>query len=190
VWVETIIFAVRRAAFACLGAISVTLLVGLAPVLAAPVPLSAVMGSPAEGTWRTANGTEVTIGPCATGLCGTLSWVVIPKKNAEQCRTTEKQAFASLMLDYSNPDKALQTRPLLGLTMLTLTATNDPTAFTAKVYNPEDGSTNDVQVFIMNGSSTLRIGGGCLGTMCVQSQDWPRVSARPIVPDFTCEGGQ
>ena len=189
-WLETTISAVRRAVPAVLSAIILTVSAGPLSALAAPVPLSTLTGSPAEGTWRTANGTEVTIGPCATGLCGTLSWVVIPKKNAEQCRTTDKKAFAQLMLDYSNPDKALQMRPLLGLTMLTLTPTNDPTAFTAKVYNPEDGSTNDVQVFILNGNNTLRIGGGCLGTICLQSQDWPRVPARPVAPDFTCEGGQ
>ncbi len=69
-------------------------------------------------------------------LCGTLTWVIIPKKNADLCRTTDKQAFASLMMDYNNPDKSQQTRPILGLTMMTLKPTNDPTTYTARVYNP------------------------------------------------------
>lgn len=178
----------RRAAVA---AASIVLLTG-AGAAAAPVPLSSLAppASPAEGTWRTSNGTEVTIGPCAQGLCGTLSWIVIPKKNAEQCRTTDKQSFASLILDYNNPDKALQTRSLLGMTMLTLKPTGDPNSFNVRVYNPEDGSTNDAQLFILNGGSTLRIGGGCIGSMCVKSEDWPRVPDRPDAPDFTCEGGQ
>lgn len=157
--------------------------------VAAPVPLASVM-SPADGTWRTQNGTEITIAPCDQGLCGALTFITIPKKNAEQCHSMDKQTFAQLMLDYGNPDKTLQTRPLLGLVMLTLKPTNDPTSFTARVYNPEDGSSNDVQVFILNGGSTLRIGGGCLGTMCVQSQDWPKVPTREPVPDFSCDGGQ
>jgi uncharacterized protein (DUF2147 family) len=163
---------------------------GVAPVAAAPIPLSSVMGSPADGTWRTQNGTEITIGPCEGGLCGSLTFITIPKKNAEQCRSMDKQSFAQLILDYGNPDKSLQTRPLLGLVMLTLKPTNDPSSFTARVYNPEDGSTNDVQVFIINNGTTLRIGGGCLGTMCVQSQDWPKVPARATAPDFSCDGGQ
>ena len=162
---------------------------------AAPVPLSSVSvspapSSPAEGTWRTSNGTEVTIAPCDQGLCGTLSWIVIPKANAEQCRTTDKQSFASLILDYNNPDKSLQTRSLLGMTMLTLKPTGDPNSFNVRVYNPEDGSTNDAQLFILNNGNTLRIGGGCLGNICVKSEDWPRVAPRPTAPDFTCEGGQ
>jgi uncharacterized protein (DUF2147 family) len=159
------------------------------PVAAAPVALTSLL-SPAQGTWRTQNGTEVTVAPCLDGLCGTLSWVVIPKKNADLCRMTDKQAFSSLMMDYNNPDKAQQTRSILGLNMLTLTATADPTTFTARVYNPEDGSTNDVSVFIVNNGTTLRIGGACLGTMCAVTQDWPKVPDRAVAPDFTCDGGQ
>jgi uncharacterized protein (DUF2147 family) len=165
-----------------------------APALAAPVPLSSVVGvtSPAEGTWQTQNRTEITIAPCVSGqgLCGNLSWVVIPKAQAEMCRTTEKSAFASLMMDYQNPDKSLKTRPLLGMEMMQLTPTNDPDAFTASIYNPEDGSTNNVSVWIVNGGNTLRIGGACIGSVCAVTQDWPKVPARPVSPDFTCEGGQ
>jgi uncharacterized protein (DUF2147 family) len=164
--------------------------IGAAPALAAPVPLASLMASPAEGTWRTPNGTEISIAPCDQGLCGALTFITIPKKNAEQCRSMGKESFAQLILDYGNPDKSLQTRSLLGLVMLTLKPTSDPASFTAHVYNPEDGSSNDVQVFIINNGSTLRIGGGCLGTMCVQSQDWPKVPAREVVPDFSCDGGQ
>lgn len=163
---------------------------GSAAAMAAPVPLSSLMQSPAEGTWRTQNGTEISIGPCDQGLCGSLTFITIPKKNADECRSMDKQAFAPLILDYDNPDKSLQTRSLLGLVMLKLTPTADPTSFTARVYNPQDGSSNDVQVFILDGGRTLRIGGGCVGTMCVQSQDWPKVPSRPVVPDFSCDGGQ
>lgn len=188
-WLETNISAVHRAAAAVAAALFLALAATL-PTMAAPVALSSLMGSPAQGTWRTLNGTEITIAPCDAGFCGAISWIVIPKKNADLCRATDKTAFAALMLDYSNPDKSLQTRPILGLNMLTLTATNDPTSFTAKVYNPQDGSTNDVQVFILNGGTTLRIGGGCIGTMCVQSQDWPKVPDRLDGAGFTCEGGE
>jgi len=188
VWLEAFFSTLRRLARTVfLGA-----LVALAPALAfaAPVPLTSLTGSPAEGTWRTQNGTEITIAPCPEGFCGTLSWVVIPKAQAEMCRTTDKTAFASLMMDYQNPDKSLKTRPILGMQMMTLTPTGDPTAFTAKIYNAEDGSTNDISVWILNGNSTLRIGGGCLGSVCAVTQDWPKVPPRPVSPDFTCDGGQ
>ena len=189
-WIEAIFNAFRRSAAIVAGGSILTLL-AVAPLTAASTTVASLPSSPAQGTWRTLNGTEITVEPCAADeYCGRLSWVIVPKINAEQCHAVEKQAFASLMLDYKNPDKALQTRPILGLTMLTLKPTADPTSFTASVYNPQDGSTNDVQVFIMNDGHTLRIGGGCLGTVCVQSQDWPRVPDRANVPDFTCDGGQ
>jgi len=185
VWIDRVLSSIRRA-------LPVAMLAGglfAGAAGAAPVALTSLM-SPAQGTWRTQNGTEVTIAPCDQGLCGTLSWVVIPKKNADLCRMTDKQAFASLMMDYNNPDKAQQTRPILGLNMLTLTATADPSTFTARVYNPEDGSTNDVSVFIVNNGTTLRIGGGCIGSICAVTQDWPKVPDRPVTPDFSCDGGQ
>ena len=185
-WLETIVSVVGRIALALAAGFLLSMSFGATSALAAPVPLTSLMGSPAEGTWRTLNGTEITIAPCDQGLRGSLTFITIPEKNAQQCRSMDKLSFAQLMLDYGNPDKSLQTRPLLGLVMLTLKPTTDPTSFNAHVYNPEDGSSNDAQVFIMNGGTTLRIGGGCLGTVCMQSQDWPKVPAREVVPDFTC----
>jgi uncharacterized protein (DUF2147 family) len=190
VWLETNISAARRAALAVAAGLLMILPTMITPAPAAPVALSSLMGSPAQGTWRTQNGTEITVAPCPQGFCGTISWVVVPKANAQLCRQTDHTAFASLMLDYSNPDKALQTRPILGLNMLTLTPTSDPNNFTAKVYNPQDGSTNDVQIFIINGGSTLRIGGACIANICAVTQDWPKVPDRPDAPGFTCDGGQ
>ena len=93
------------------------------------------------------------------------------------------------MLDEKNADPALRTRPILGLQMLTLTPTGDSNAFTAKVYNPQDGSTNDISVWIV-AQNTMRIGGAFLGTICAVTQDWPRVAPREVTPDFSCEGGQ
>ena len=49
------------------------------PSHAEPVPLSAVTGPSATGTWRTLEGDEITVAPCADGLCGTLSYIIIPK---------------------------------------------------------------------------------------------------------------
>ena len=92
------------------------------------------------------------------------------------------------MTHYRITDKALQTRPLLGVEMVRLKPTNEPEGYTAKIYNAEDGKYYDVLIWIMNGN-TLRLGGGCIGSMCAVTQDWPKVAERETVPDFTCEGG-
>ncbi len=81
----------------------------------------------------------------------------------------------------------MQTRSLLGAQMLTVTPTSDPNAYSARVYNAEDGSTNDVLIWIVNGT-ILRLGGGCLAGICAITQDWPRVPDREAVPDFSCDG--
>lgn len=156
------------------------------PAQAAPVPLSSVIGPSAVGTWRTQDGTEISIAPCGDHLCGSLSYIVIPKNHTADCQSMDHLSFGSLMLDYSNPDKSLQTRPLLGLDMMQVKPTGDPNTYTASIYNPQDGSTNDVEVFILNGGTTLRIGGACMGTMCAVTQDWPKVPDRPDAPTFAC----
>ncbi|MEO6012337.1 MAG: DUF2147 domain-containing protein [Devosia sp.] len=148
---------------------------------------SYAQGASIEGTWRTANGTEIKIAPCDSDFCGTLSWIVIPPQQSGMCKAMAKTDFGSLMLDYQNPDKSQQTRSLLGAQMLSVKATNDPNAFTASVYNAEDGSTNDVQLWVLEGN-TLRIGGACLANICAVTQDWPRVADREATPDFTCDG--
>ncbi|HZY68058.1 MAG TPA: DUF2147 domain-containing protein [Devosia sp.] len=142
-----------------------------------------------EGSWLTSNGAEITVSPCADGYCGVLSWIVIPKSQAELCLSLPKEEFAPLILDYNNADKSQQTRSLLGAQMLKLKPTNDPDAYTASIYNAEDGSTHDVLVWITEGGNNFRLGGGCLGSLCAVTQDWPRVPLREVTPDFTCEGG-
>jgi uncharacterized protein (DUF2147 family) len=148
----------------------------------------AVQAASIEGTWRTLNGTEISVDRCGDGYCGLLSWIVIPKEQSGMCKSMAKEAFASLMLDYNNADQSLQSRPLLGVEMLKLKPTKDDDAYTASIYNAEDGKTYDVLVWVMGGD-TLRLGGGCLGSMCAVTQDWPRVPERPATPDFTCDGG-
>jgi len=155
------------------------------PALAAPVALTSI-GSPLEGTWRTLNGTEVSIAPCDQGFCGTLSWVVIPKEFSAQCEQ-DKAAFGAQMLDLQNPDASLKARPVVGMMMMTLRPSSDPKTFTANIYNAQDGKNYDGVAWVINGDSTLRLGGGCMGSICAMTQDWPRVPVREGPPDFTCQ---
>ena len=147
---------------------------------------SAASAASVEGTWRTLTGTEINVQPCEAGYCGSLSWIVIPEAQAGLCKSVEKEAFAQLILDYNNVDPSQQTRPLLGATLLTLQPTSDPDAYTASVYNAEDGQTHNVLVWIVGGT-TLRLGGACVGSLCAVTQDWPRVADRENAPDFTCD---
>lgn len=178
-WFEPFSAVARRLAIA-----AVVLSVPAIPAMAAPVALTSLLSSPAEGAWKTQNGTEITVAPCDEGFCGTLSWVIVPPQYAAQCEQ-DKAAFGPQMLDYQNASPALRTRPILGMQILTLKPTSDPTAFTANIYNAEDGKSYDGLVWILAGN-TLRFGGGCVGSMCAVTQDWPRVPPRAVAPDFTC----
>lgn len=143
--------------------------------------------SPVLGTWKTLDGTEISINQCASGFCGVLSFVVMPKEFQAQCEQMAHDAVAEAMHDENNPDPTLKTRPILGMEMMTLTPTSDPDSFNAVVYNAQDGSTNDAQAFVLDNGKTLRVGGGCLGSMCAVSQDWPKVASRDGPPDFACK---
>jgi uncharacterized protein (DUF2147 family) len=147
---------------------------------------AAVSAAPIVGTWRTLTGTEIAVTPCGDKFCGTFAYIVIPAKDADTCRSTPHDEFAALILDYQNPNKSLQSRPLLGFEALNLTPSGKPDAYDASIYNAEEGKTYNVQMWVKG--DTLTLAAGCFGSMCAVTQDWPRVPNRPA-PDFTCEGG-
>jgi uncharacterized protein (DUF2147 family) len=178
---------VVRGALAALGGGLLLAAAGAVPAAADSVPLTSLIGPPITGTWKTQDGTEITISPCDQGLCGYLTWVIIPKDFAAQCKQMDHASFSAAMVDQKNPDKSLQTRPILNLQMMTVTPTNDPATYTAQIYNPNDGSTNNIEAFLLDSNNTLRIGGACIGSICAVTQDWPRVTAHAGSPDYACK---
>ena len=126
----------------------------------------------------------MTIQPCGEGYCGHLSWIVIPNEQWLVCSTMPAHMFAPLIQEYNNPDKAKQSRSLLGANILRVTATEEPDAYDAVVYNAEDGSTNAAKVWVEG--SNLRLGGLCSGTICEVNQYWPRVADRRDAPGYSC----
>jgi uncharacterized protein (DUF2147 family) len=168
-------------------ACGLSLVLGLSALPVVAEDIAAVrVPTPVEGTWRTLTGTEINVQPCGQVFCGTFSFIMIPPgKDAEVCKSMAKKDFASVMLDYKNPDKALQSRPLLGLQAATVAPTSDPAAYTANIYNAEEGKAYDVLLWVKG--DTLTLGAGCLGSMCAVTQDWPRVPDREA-PDFSCGG--
>jgi len=135
------------------------------PVLAAPIlslalsliAAPAFAADPVEGEWLTQAGTaKVRVAPCAgkaDRMCGTITWV----------RTAG-------MKDAENPDPALRSRPLVGLTMIRDFKSAGPGKWTGgKIYDPQSGKTYDSKMRA-NPDGTLKVE-GCVLVVC-QAQTW------------------
>ena len=126
-----------------------------------------------EGTWVTPEQAEMTIAPCGEALCGTLSKIVITEQHVQQYGTDATSIKVEDLTDMFNEDPALKDRPMLGLQILTLRATDNPWRFEGEIYNPRDGKTyaGEMQV---TGADTVVLKGCALYILC-QEQTWTRV---------------
>jgi uncharacterized protein (DUF2147 family) len=78
------------------------------------------------------------IKPCGGELCGKLVWFRWPN-----------DAEGLPLVDLKNPDPALRTRPLLGLTVLSgLRRAGDGTWKDGDIYNPDDGREYSVNLSV------------------------------------------
>ncbi len=141
---------------------------------------SASTPAPVEGTWLMDRGAELMVTPCGDGYCGIMNWIVIPKEHSAEC-IADRDNFAAQMLDYKNPDKSLRSRSLIGMVMMTLKPTNDPTRYDVHLYSVEDGKSYDGAAQVANGYLNLQ---QCFG-VCVTVRSWPRIPTRPT-PGFDC----
>ena len=123
------------------------------------------MAGDIAGVWLTANGeSEIEIQPCDNGLCGRIVTTFKPSDGQ-----------ASPANDVNNPDPALRSRPMLGLTILSgLKPAEDPEAWEGLVYNPRDGET--YAVFLTLKGDVLEVE-GCMAYILCDSQEWTRVPA-------------
>ena len=130
--------------------------------LAACLIASPAQAAPAiAGKWITDDRTAVVlVAPCtpgATTLCGWLNRFLVPEP-------------AGGFLDGKNPDKALRSRKLLGVAILTgLKA--DRNQWTGRGYSPQEGRNFNARVRIDNGKLSLR---GCVAIIC-RTVVWTRV---------------
>lgn len=83
-----------------------------------------------KGVWLSPNQRyAVAIVSCGQDLCGKIAWLKSPNDAQGQPR-----------VDAANPDPALHTRPILGLTVLQgLHQVDDHTWEDGTLYNPDDG---------------------------------------------------
>ena len=134
---------------------AILLAAGLMLAGAAPAAAHSV-----EGEWLTQNkGGKVHIAPCparAERICGAISWLKDPTKPR----------------DVNNPDPALRTRPILGLTMIRDFKPAGPDRWTGgKIYDPRSGKTYDSKMSL-NANGSLKVE-GCVLMVC-QAQTWTR----------------
>jgi uncharacterized protein (DUF2147 family) len=107
-----------------------------AVLFAAIAPIAASSAANAQdltpvGTWLHQDKRfEVQISPCGQELCGRIVWLKAPE-----------DAEGHPKVDGKNPDPALRTQPLLGLTVLHVPHCADQRTWTdGTIYNPDDGS--------------------------------------------------
>lgn len=121
-------------------------------LLALALPASAQQGSGITGRWLTDDGNAVIeIAPCSAGraaLCGRIARLVRPGTTGA--------------VDRNNPDRALRTRPLVGVQVLT-NLTAEGGRWTGRGYSPEEGRNFNATVRVENGRLNVR---GCVAVFC------------------------
>lgn len=121
-------------------------------------------GADPRGVWLTPGGnSHVEIAPCGDKLCGRIVWLKKPKN-----------AKGLPLRDARNAEKALRSRPILGLPLLT-GFPQEPTDGVwddGKIYSPKTGKTFRSEME-MNDRDTLKVS-GCKWIRC-KSQIWKRL---------------
>lgn len=146
----------RRALLAV--AISSMLLPGLAITSA-----FAQLREAAFGVWADEDGEAwIEIALCQDKLCGRIVWLKEPLDENGQPH-----------VDKNNPDPALQSRPILGLMIMTgLQPNPERTHLEGQVYNSRNGKVYDV--YLTPKGQTMHVTGCLIKYICL-TQTWTRV---------------
>ncbi|MEO6395387.1 MAG: DUF2147 domain-containing protein [Devosia sp.] len=151
--------------------------IGAVLALSVSLPVSAAGPVIIEGVWLTEKKSEMTIAPCPAGWCGYITKIVVPPEIKEKYGD-DLAAIGDNYTDAMNPDPALRDRPILGLQILTLTATGRGKVFDGKIYNPENGKTYEGKLEVVNDNRVTLKGCVMFGMIC-QGEDWTRISGPP-----------
>lgn len=122
---------------------------------------------PAFGEWLNADGmAHIAIAPCAGDpgkACGAITWLKDPVGHPNR--------------DVNNPDRALRSRPLVGVLVIRQMKPETPGRWTGgEVYDPESGKTYKGSLRIES-RNRLRVQ-GCVLMVC-DSETWTRVDTSP-----------
>lgn len=117
----------------------------------------------AVGVWADENGdSNIEIAQCGAALCGRVVWLKQPNDEGGRPKT-----------DVQNPDKALRSRPVLGMKIIAgLKFDTDNSSLRGKVYNAENGKVYDL--YLKPGGQTMEVEGCLLKVLC-DTQIWTRV---------------
>ncbi len=131
-------------AFQKLSWVPVALGLLLAPASAVESPL---------GNWRLANGkVTVKIADCGERLCGQIIALSRPLDKAGKPKT-----------DRRNPDPALRSRPMVGLTVFDDMKATSTNRWKGQIYNADDGSTYRATAELSGNRFTVK---ACWGPIC------------------------
>ncbi|KQN09857.1 hypothetical protein ASE85_02665 [Sphingobium sp. Leaf26] len=133
-------------------------LIALATLIAA-IALPAQAAQPVTGRWATVDGKAIVqIAPCGKHLCGRIEKIIKPTPGRPQT-------------DIKNPDPALQSKPLVGLALLT-GFEDDGAHWKGTIYDPESGKSY-VSKLTRNANGSLKVQ-GCISFFC-KTQTWTPV---------------
>lgn len=123
------------------------------------------------GIWLTEKGdARVRIARCGSGICG----VIVGLKEPIDPATGQPQ------VDDKNPNPALRTRPVIGISLFIGMRPSAPGKWSGQIYNADDGGTY-VSHVTFTGGEVLRVE-GCVGAIC-GGETWTRVAdSRPRSP--------
>ncbi len=123
--------------------------IAFALLIAAPAQAAAPIG----GRWFTeAKDSIVEISSCGAALCGKIVRILIPPPDGRPA------------IDRNNPDPALRTRPILGLTLLSGFRDGGGEWTGGTIYDPRAGRSYKARLARLT-NGTLKVT-GCVGPFC------------------------
>ncbi|RTL55341.1 MAG: DUF2147 domain-containing protein [Bradyrhizobiaceae bacterium] len=124
---------------------------------------SAQNAGSASGVWVTEKGdAQVRVAPCGSALCGK----IVSLRDPIDPRTGKPQ------VDDKNPNPALASRPIIGLSLFNSMKPTGPGSWAGLIYNADDGRYYESKVSV-SGPTSLRVE-GCVGAIC-GGETWTRV---------------
>ena len=115
------------------------------------------------GEWLTAEGkARVLISKCDSTYCGKIIWLKEPIKNGKE------------VVDDKNPDPSLQSRTVLGMTILWGFSYDGEDVWKGgKVYDPENGTTYSAKIALTD-SGELKLRGYVIIPLLGRTEIWTR----------------
>lgn len=125
-------------------------------------PASAQNAEPV-GVWLTEKGdARIKVTKCGSGICGIIVWL----------REPVDRATGQPQVDDKNPNPALRTRPVIGISLFIGMRPSASGRWSGQIYNADDGGTY-VSHVSFTGGDALHVE-GCVGMIC-GGETWTRV---------------